>query len=58
MENINKILNDFSKGLNLLNDYDNKKLNKKGNTKRKAIKIKTQDFLKIIDKMNSNLSNS
>jgi len=51
MENINKILNDFSKGLKLLDDYDHQQLDKKGNSKRKAIKIKTQDFLKIIDKM-------
>lgn len=51
MENINKILNDFSKGLNLLDDYDHQQLDKKGKSKRKAIKIKTQDFLKIIDKM-------
>lgn len=51
MENINKILNDFSKGLNLLDDYDHQQLDKKGNSKRKAIKIKVQDFLKIVDKM-------
>lgn len=51
IENINKILNDFSKGLNLLDDYDHQQLDKKGNSKRKAVRIKTEDFLKIVDKM-------
>jgi len=45
------ILNDFSKGLNLLDDYDHQQLDKKGNSKRKAVRIKTEDFLKIVDKM-------
>ena len=50
-KDVSTILNNFVKGLNLLDDYDHQQLDKKGNSKRKAIKIKTQDFLKIIDKM-------
>ena len=50
-KDVSNILNNFVKGLNLLDDYDHQQLDKKGNSKRKAIKIKTQDFLKIIDKM-------
>lgn len=50
-QDISNILNDFVKGLNLLDDYDHQQLDKKGKTKRKAIRIKTQDFLTIIDKM-------
>ncbi len=50
-KDVSNILNNFVKGLNLLDDYDHQQLDKKGKSKRKAIKIKTQDFLKIIDKM-------
>ena len=50
-KDVSTILNNFVKGLNLLDDYDHQQLDKKGNSKRKAIKIKTQDFLKIVDKM-------
>ncbi len=50
-KDVSNILNNFVKGLNLLDDYDHQQLDKKGNSKRKATKIKTQDFLKIIDKM-------
>ncbi len=50
-QDISNILNDFVKGLNLLDDYDHQQLDKKGKTKRKAIRIKTQDFLTIVDKM-------
>ena len=50
-QDIENILNDFVKGLNLLDDYDHQQLDKKGKTKRKAIRIKTQDFLTIVDKM-------
>ena len=50
-KDVSNILNNFVKGLNLLDDYDHQQLDKKGNSTRKAIKIKTQDFLKIVDKM-------
>ena len=50
-KDVSNILNNFVKGLNLLDDYDHQQLDKKGNSKRKAVKIKMQDFLKIIDKM-------
>ena len=50
-KDVSNILNNFVKGLNLLDDYDHQQLDKKGNSKRKAVRIKTQDFLKIVDKM-------
>ena len=50
-KDVSNILNNFVKGLNLLDDYDHQQLDKKGNSKRKAVKIKMQDFLKIVDKM-------
>lgn len=50
-KDVSNILNNFVKGLNLLDDYDHQQLDKKGNSKRKAVKIKIQDFLKIVDKM-------
>ncbi|WP_413854023.1 RhuM family protein [Candidatus Ruminimicrobium bovinum] len=50
-KDVSNILNNFVKGLNLLDDYDHQQLDKKGNSKRKAVRIKTEDFLKIVDKM-------
>lgn len=50
-QDVSNILNNFVKGLNLLDDYDHQQLDKKGKSKRKSVRIKMQDFLKIIDKM-------
>ena len=50
-QDVSNILNTFVKGLNLLDDYDHQQLDKKGKSKRKSVRIKMQDFLKIIDKM-------
>uniref|UniRef100_UPI0039B9BB34 RhuM family protein n=1 Tax=Candidatus Ruminimicrobium bovinum TaxID=3242779 RepID=UPI0039B9BB34 len=50
-KDVSNILNNFVKGLNLLDDYDHQQLDKKGNSKRKAVKITMQEFLKIVDKM-------
>lgn len=50
-KDVSNILNNFVKGLNLLDDYDHQQLDKKGNSKRKAVRIKTEDFLKIVAKM-------
>ena len=50
-KDVSNILNNFVKGLNLLDDYDHQQLDKKGISKRKAVRIKMQDFLKIVDKM-------
>lgn len=50
-KDVSTILNNFVKGLNLLDDYDHQQLDKKGKSKRKAVKITMQEFLKIVDKM-------
>ena len=50
-KDVSTILNNFVKGLNLLDDYDHQQLDKKGKSKRKVVKITMQEFLKIVDKM-------
>lgn len=50
-QQIIKILNDFSIGFNLLDDYDNNKLDVKGKTIKKAVVITKQEFLSLIEKM-------
>ncbi len=50
-QDISNVLNNFIKGLDLLDDYDHQQLDSKGNTQRKAIKIETEEFLNIVDKM-------
>ena len=50
-KDVSNILNNFVKGLNLLDDYDHQQLDKKGKSKRKVVKITMQEFLKIVDKM-------
>ena len=46
-----RILNNFALGLNLLDDYDHKLLDKKGINSTKAKKISKDEFLKIINDM-------
>lgn len=50
-QNISNILNQFVKGLNLLDDFDNKRLDTQGLTNKKAVKITSSEFLEIINKM-------
>ncbi len=50
-QNISKILHQFVKGLNLLDDFDHKRLDSKGQTKREACNISVDEFLSVIDKM-------
>lgn len=50
-QNISKILHQFVKGLNLLDDFDHKRLDCKGQTKREALNISVDEFLGVIDKM-------
>jgi len=52
-QNIAKILDNFAKGLNLLDNFDHKTLDSKGITIKEAILIKEQEYLKIVDKMKS-----
>ena len=50
-EQLAQIMSDFARGLNLLDDYDNKTLDTKGKTKQKAVVISREEFLSVIDKM-------
>ena len=50
-QNVSKILHQYVTGLNLLDDFDHKRLDTQGITKRKAIQISVDEFLEVIDKM-------
>lgn len=50
-QNVSKILHQYVTGLNLLDDFDYKRLDTQGITKRKAIQISVNEFLDVIDKM-------
>lgn len=55
-QNISKILHQYVTGLNLLDDFDHKRLDTQGITKRKAIQISVDEFLDVIDKMKGNFA--
>lgn len=50
-QQISKLMSDFSVGLNLLDDFDNQRLDNKGNTKKEAVYISVSEFLDVIQKM-------
>lgn len=50
-QDVSRILSDFVRGLNLLDDFDHKTLDSKGKTKKKATVIKPDDFLAVVDQM-------
>ena len=52
-QNAAKILENFSKGLDLLDSFDHKTLPVKGQTQKEAVKITEKEYLKIIDRMKS-----
>ncbi|MBP5287931.1 MAG: virulence RhuM family protein [Elusimicrobiales bacterium] len=52
-KNIAKLLEGFSAGLDLLDDYDHKTLDKKGLTQKKVAVIEEKEFLSVIDQMKS-----
>ena len=52
-QNVAKILDNFAKGLNLLDNFDHKTLDTKGSTEKEAVIIKEKEYLEIIDKMKS-----
>jgi len=51
--NENEILNIFSKGLELLDDYDHEELDTKGNTEQETIYPKYDDYIDFITEMYS-----
>lgn len=52
-QNVAKILDNFAKGLNLLDNFDHKTLDSKGLTEKESVIIKEKEYLDIIDKMKS-----
>ncbi len=50
-QQISKLMSDFSVGLNLLDDFDNQRLDNKGNTKKEAVYISVDEFLDVIQKI-------
>ena len=50
-KNLLQVLSDFSDGLALLDDFDNKQLDEHGATEKEAVKIDEDTFLKIINQM-------
>lgn len=52
-QNVAKILDNFAKGLNLLDNFDHKTLDSKGSTVKEAVIIQEKEYLEIIDKMKS-----
>lgn len=52
-QNVAEILDKFAKGLDLLDDFDHKTLDTKGQTLKDAIRISTDEFLKVVNEMKS-----
>ena len=48
-----QLLDNFAHGLDLLDNFDHKTLDSKGQTKREAIRVTEEEFLQVIDKMKS-----
>ena len=52
-QDVANILDNFAKGLDLLDNFDHKTLDTKGVTQKDAVVISESEFLKVIDKMKS-----
>lgn len=48
-----KILDTFAHGLDLLDSFDHKTLDNKGNTQKEAVRITTEEFLQVVKEMKS-----
>ncbi len=55
---LSNLMAEFSVGLNLLDDFDNQRLDNKGKTKAEAVKVSTQEFLEVVDKMKPEFGSS
>lgn len=52
-QQLSSLMKDFALGLNLLDDFDRKTLDIKGKTEKEAVKIPTDEFLKVVNDMKS-----
>lgn len=50
------LLDDYSHGLSLLDDFDHKQLDRYGRTKKDAVKIEYEQYIKLIDAMRTEFS--
>lgn len=48
---LSDLLNDFARGLSLLDDFDHKRLDASGTTRRAAVYIPADEFLTVVEKM-------
>ena len=55
-QDVANILDNFAKGLDLLDNFDHKTLDTKGVTQKEAVVISESEFLKVIDKMKSDFA--
>ncbi len=55
-QNIAKLLDNFAQGLDLLDNFDHKKLDTKGKNTKEAVRVSENEFLQVIDKMKSEFS--
>lgn len=51
VKKLSALMADFAAGLDLLDDYDNKALDTKGKTAKRAVVVTKEEFLTVIDKM-------
>ena len=52
-QQVAKILDNFAKGLDLLDNFDHKTLDEKGSTQKEAVIIPVKEFLSVINEMKS-----
>jgi len=50
-QKLSTLMSDFANGLNLLDDFDNKRLDTSGKTIKSAVVVSENEFLTVIDKM-------
>lgn len=57
-QQVTKILDNFAKGLDLLDNFDHKTLDKQGSTQKEAIVIPVSEFLSVINEMKSEFASA
>lgn len=57
-QNVGRLLGDFVKGLNLLDDFDHESLDVKGRSAVPAVQISTDEFLSVVDQMKGQFASS
>ena len=52
-QNVAKLLENFTQGLDLLDDFDHKTLDNQGHTKKEVVRITKDEFLNVVNEMKS-----